>query len=318
MSERRVVIAPDKFKGTLTAMEVAQALAAGIGNARLAPLADGGDGSVDAAVRAGFERRTVTVRGSFGEPVIAPLAVKDDTVLVEAAAICGLGERRDPLAASTFGVGEAILHALDWNPKTIVLAAGGTGTVDGGAGMLAALDGRVPEVELVLASDVDNPLIDAATVYGPQKGAGPAEVAVLVERLTRLAQEHPELASRPGAGAAGGLGFAAFQLGARYRPGAEFFLDLADLDLSADLVITGEGSLDAQTLSGKLPLAVARRSNAPVIAVVGRCLLTSAETRAAGFAAVYALADRDPRCANDPDLSRRLLTEIGRELELSS
>jgi glycerate kinase len=349
---RPVVIAPDKFTGSLTAEPVAEAIADRLGPTRavrLMPLADGGEGSVATAVRAGYRPKSVRVCGPLGEPVDASIALEGRTVVVEAAAICGLGllsDRSAPLSASSYGVGQAVRHALDLGARRIVLAVGGSATVDGGAGLLAALgarlldgdgqeigpggaallhvstvdlsglDGRLADVELVLAGDVCNPLADAAAVYGPQKGAGPVEVALLERALARLAcATRPELATLEGSGAAGGLGFAAFLLGARYRPGGEYFLELADPNReigAAALVVTGEGSLDLQTLAGKLPLAVARRAApAPVVAGTGRCLLTPRQTRSAGFAATYSLTDRASGCVTDSELSRRTLVAIG-------
>ncbi|WP_405163293.1 glycerate kinase [Nocardia sp. NBC_01499] len=358
----RVLIAPDKFKGSLTAAEVAGWLAlglarSGVDSVRL-PLADGGDGSVAAAVAAGFAGRSYTVAGAMGTPRRGRMAVRGDTVVVEVANTCGLatlpGARKQPLDASSLGLGQAVRQALRLSPRRVVLALGGSASTDGGMGLLTALgfrfiDGsgrilppsgralldiaaidtsaavRLPAVDLVVACDVTNPLTGpegAAAVYGPQKGADPAEVRLLDRGLRRMVEmlsrsgfpEAADLAATPGAGSAGGLGFAALLLGARMTSGAEFFLDLLDFDrhcADVDLVITGEGSLDAQTEHGKLAVAVARRAKPiPVIAVAGRNEIP--RTRRTGFADVYALTDYTDRdTARDPTLTADLLVRIG-------
>ena len=359
----RIVVAPDKFKGSLPAAEVAAAVAAGLravaGDAEILamPVADGGDGTVDAAVAAGFERVPVTAAGPDGEPVRASYARRGDVAVVELACVCGLAllpaGRRAPLTASSFGAGEVLRAALDAGARQVVLGVGGSASTDGGAGMLAALGARVlgadgesvgrevagrrvaggadlesvaaldlaglhpafrsGEASLTLAADVDNPLTGldgAAAVYGPQKGASPAEVARLDAGLRRwaavvAATVGKDWSAAPGAGAAGGVGFAAMAvLGARMRPGIELVLELTGLEArlaGADLVITGEGSLDGQSLAGKAPVGVARaaaRHGVPVVAVAGRNTLTGAELAAAGIAAVY------PLTAIEPDLER--------------
>jgi glycerate 2-kinase len=359
----RIVVAPDKFKGSLPAAEVAAAVAAGLravaGDAEILamPVADGGDGTVDAAVAAGFERVPVTAAGPDGEPVRASYARRGDVAVVELACVCGLAllpaGRRAPLTASSFGAGEVLRAALDAGARQVVLGVGGSASTDGGAGMLAALGARVlgadgepvgrevagrkvaggADLELVaaldlaglhpafrsgvasltLAADVDNPLTGldgAAAVYGPQKGASPAEVARLDAGLRRwaavvAATVGKDWSAAPGAGAAGGVGFAAMAvLRARMQPGIELVLELTGLEArlaGTDLVITGEGSLDGQSLAGKAPVGVARaaaRHGVPVVAVAGRNTLTGAELAAAGIAAVY------PLTAVEPDLER--------------
>ncbi|WP_218148199.1 glycerate kinase [Lentzea xinjiangensis] len=319
MPKKRVVIAPDKFKGSLTAPQVAAAVARGLREAvpdvdvRLLPVADGGDGTVDAAVAAGFVKVGRWVTGPVGKPVAASFAVRGTTAVVEVAAAAGLAllEEPAPLDATSHGVGELLKAALDVGCSTIVLGLGGSACTDGGAGMLEALGGASFDgVDLVLASDVDNPLLGpsgAAAVYGPQKGASPAQVDVLEERLAafarRIGLDHVD---RPGAGAAGGIGFAALAvLGARFRPGAEVVLELAgfaDAVAGADLVITGEGSLDAQTRHGKAPYGVVKASGeVPVVAVAGQC---SVEPGELGLKAAYALLDVEPdltRCMAQAD-----------------
>ncbi|MGW0605092.1 glycerate kinase [Streptomyces sp. NPDC002640] len=355
----RVLIAADKFKGSLTAVEVAERVAAGLRTAVpevetvSLPVADGGDGTVAAAVASGFERHEVRVAGPLGAPVTAAFAVRGETAVVEMAEASGLqrlpaGELA-PLTASTHGSGELLRAALDAGARTLVFGVGGSATTDGGAGMLTALGARFLDargqelgpgggalgalasvdlsgldprlsdgtVELVLASDVDNPLTGpsgAAAVYGPQKGASPQDVAVLDAGLTRYAEvleravgpRAAGLAQAPGAGAAGGIGFAALLLGARFRAGIEVLLEVVGFDAElrrAGLVVTGEGSLDAQTLRGKAPAGVAAAAVAagvPVVAVCGRLALSPEELSGAGIARAY------PLSALEPDVPRSI------------
>jgi len=346
----RVVVAADKFKGSLTAAEVADRVAAGLARGGFAgeivsqPVADGGDGTVAAAVSAGFRRVELAVTGPAGTPVTAAYALRGDVAVIEAAQACGLTllpqDSLAPLTATSRGVGELILAARQAGATRIVLGVGGVATTDGGAGLVQALGARLTDesgrelppggaalarlaevdlaglpdrsrVEFLLASDVDNPLLGpsgAAAVYGPQKGASPADVPILEAGLRQwadIAEAAGGAQARdvPGAGAAGGLGFAALLfLGARMRPGIELLLELASFGSLLDgarLVITGEGSLDSQTLHGKAPVGVARAAAGhdpaiPVVAVAGRCTLTGDELRAAGIARSYALAELEP------------------------
>jgi glycerate kinase len=340
-----VVVAPDKFKGSLTAAQVGAALRAGLRavrpdlDVRVLPVADGGDGTLDAAVGAGFRRVEVQVSGPLGEPVDAEIAVRDEVAVVELALASGLvlvpEEERDALAASSFGTGELVRAALDHGCTTIILGVGGSASTDGGAGLLQALgarftdssgeelplgggalldlwqadlselDWRLPGAEFVLASDVDNPLLGprgAAHVYGPQKGASPDEVELLDVALGRLADAiDPGAADLPGAGAAGGVGFAALSvLQATSSPGIDVVLDLIDFYAQlegARLVITGEGRLDEQTLHGKAPAGVALAAadaGVPVVIVSGGRDLDDARLHAAGFTAAYTLTDIEP------------------------
>ncbi|SFW82891.1 glycerate kinase [Amycolatopsis australiensis] len=355
----KVLVAPDKFKGSLSAAEVASAVAAGLADARPAvvvetlPVADGGDGTVDAAVAAGFRRVRVPARGPTGEPVTASYAVRGDTAVVELAEASGLHRLPGPpapLTATSAGTGDVVAAALAAGSGRIVLGVGGSACTDGGAGLLTALGARLLDsagrelppggaalsrlaaldlsglsglsgADFELASDVDNPLHGprgAAHVYGPQKGASRDDVETLDAALRHWASfAGAEVAERPGAGAAGGVGFAAMAvLGARMRPGIELLLDLLGFDAAladASLVVTGEGSLDEQTLSGKAPAGVARAAAAkgiPCVAVSGRCELSSVDLAAAGFSAAYALTDLEPdpaRClAEAAPLLRRL------------
>ncbi|UYY81099.1 glycerate kinase [Arthrobacter sp. YA7-1] len=365
---KTVLIAPDKFKGSLTAGEVADALATGlrsVGAVRceLLPLADGGDGSVDAAVTSGFARHGCTVSGPTGQPAQASIAFDGATAVVEVANTCGLGLLPDgrllPLDASSRGFGEAVLFALSLRPARIVLALGGSASTDGGMGMLTALgfrfldasgrsldgNGRnlglvhsvlgtllsgLAETELIVASDVHNPLCGpdgAPAVFGPQKGASLADVAALDAGLMHFVsvlasvgfEDAASVAEHPGAGSAGGIGFACMLLGASQVSGADYFLDLLDFDTrkdSCDLVVTGEGSIDEQTLAGKLPAAVARRSGTrPIIAVAGRSLLRQERWSEMSLSHVYTLAGyTDLDSSKDPVLSADLLRRIGREI----
>ena len=356
----RVVVAPDKFKGTLTAAQVAAHVAAGLERAcpgaevvRL-PVADGGDGTVDAAVAAGYRRVETGVRGPTGRPVTAAFALRGGTAIIEAAQACGLallpGGEPAPLTATSRGVGELILAAIRMGAGEVVLGLGGVATTDGGAGLVRALGGRLADgsdhelppggaalarlarlglgefrdlsgTEVLVASDVDNPLLGehgAAAVYAPQKGATEADVALLDAGLARWADVAEEaLGGRsfrdlPGAGAAGGLGFAALAfLGARLEPGIALLLGMLSFPErlgGARLVITGEGALDAQTLRGKAPAGVARATaghdpGIPVVAVAGVCSLSPGELKKAGISAAYALTDIEPdvrRCRERP------------------
>ncbi|WP_443080113.1 glycerate kinase [Streptomyces sp. P9-A2] len=348
---RRVLVAADKFKGSLTAVEVAERVTAGLRRVvpglevEALPVADGGDGTVAAAVAAGFDRREVRVTGPLGDEVTAAFALRGDTAVVEMAEASGLqrlpGGVLAPLTASTYGSGELLTAALDAGARTLVFGVGGSATTDGGAGMLAALgarflradgdpvtpggaglaelasadlsglDPRLGEVEVVLASDVDNPLTGpkgAPAVYGPQKGASPEDVKRLDAALAHFVKvlEEPagaratEFAASPGAGAAGGIGYGALLLGARFRPGIEVMLDVLGFAPAlerADLVITGEGSLDEQTLHGKAPAGVAaaaRAAGKEVVAVCGRLTLPPEVLGRAGIRRAYALTDLEP------------------------
>ena len=322
-----MVIAPDKFKGSLTAPQVAEAVARGLREAapdvsvRCLPVADGGDGTVDAAVAAGFVKVGRWVTGPVGKPVPASFAVKGDTAVVEVAAAAGLTllDRPAPLEATSYGVGELLKAALDLGCTTVVLGLGGSACTDGGAGMLEALGKtKFDGVDLVLASDVDNPLLGptgAAAVYGPQKGASPEQVEVLEARLTAFAQriglEHSpngqERVRQAGSGLprwpcwARGSGRASrwcwnWSGSPRRSP-------------DASLVITGEGSLDAQTRHGKAPFGVVRASgDVPVVAVAGQC---SVEPGDLGLKAAYALLDIEPDVTRCMARASELLGELG-------
>ncbi|WP_245677069.1 glycerate kinase [Nocardia acidivorans] len=357
----QVIVAPDKFKGSLTAAEVAAHITAGLRRIRpelpvvAVPVADGGDGTVDAMVASGFAGLQTAVTGPVGNRVAASFAMRGETAVIELAEASGLRrlpDRPTPATARTAtsaGTGELIRTAVTRGARRIVLGLGGSACTDGGSGMLSALGARLLDadgvelppggaalahleridigdmlrVPVTVASDVDNPLLGergAAHVYGPQKGAGAADVAALERGLARFAEIARrdlgvDLADRPGAGAAGGVGFAAIAfLGARSEPGIELILrhlDFAERVQGARLVITGEGCLDEQTLHGKAPIGVARAAAAagvPVLAVAGQRLLTRDMLRRFGFEDAYALTDIEP----DP---QRCISHAGPLLE---
>jgi len=314
---RTILIAPDSFKGSLTSVEVAQALADGWRAARpgdeilLCPLADGGEGTLEAiAAAGGWSWQTARARDPLGREIEARWLCSDDgrRAAIEMASASGLSrlaaDERDAVAATSVGTGDLIRAALDAGVESIVLGIGGSATTDGGAGLLgglgaaadrdaatadlSGLDPRLAAVDLQVACDVSNPLlghVGAAAVYGPQKGASPAVVADLDARLTRFADALDAAAGRgerstPGAGAAGGVGYALLSIQDRFRsfalrPGVELVMEATDFDARltrANLVITGEGRIDAQTGYGKTALGVATRAQAagvPCIAVGG-------------------------------------------------
>ncbi len=263
----RAVAAPAGLKGVLPATEAAAALAEGFRSAGAdavqAPVADGGEGTADLLfVALAGEWRRATVSDPLGRPVEARwLVLPDGTAVVEAAEAIGLGrvapEERDPLRASSQGLGELLHAAIDDGADALLVCLGGAATVDGGRGLLA-LFGGFP-LPVTVACDVRSPLLGprgAARAFGPQKGADPAAVAELERRLAARRDLAP-YALLPGAGAAGGLGAALAALGAELVPGAELVLELTGFSLDgADLVVTGEGQVDATTFEGKAPAAV--------------------------------------------------------------
>lgn len=295
---RTVLIAPDSFKGTFSALEVAQAVGGGLEAAGhpvdLCPVADGGEGTLEVLVGAlGGELSSATASDPLGRPIEAPfgLCPAGRTVagVVETAAASGLGlvdsSERDPVRASTYGTGELIMAALDAGADELYLGVGGSGTTDGGSGALRAIDerGGLRGARLTVLCDVRTSFQDAARVFGPQKGAGPEEVRRLSARLGRLARKWPrDPRGVPMTGAAGGLSGGLWaQLGAELVPGAAFVLDRLDFDfrmLAARAVVTGEGRLDQQSLAGKAISEVAtraRQSGVPCHAIVGRRELDS-------------------------------------------
>jgi glycerate 2-kinase len=274
--ELPLLIAPDSFKGTIPAARVAAAIARGVRDAgREAvelPVADGGEGTLDALVTAiGGERRTVSVSDPLGRPVEAEYALLADgeTAVVETARASGLGlvaeDERDAFAASTAGTGELIAAAVEAGARTVVVGVGGSATTDGGAGAVAALEaaGARPQ-GLVVACDVLTPWEDAARTYGPQKSADAATVGRLERRMARLARAAPrDPRGVPMTGAAGGVAGGLWaHLGARLVRGAPYVLDAIGFDAAmraARFVVTGEGRIDEQTLQGKAVFEVATR-----------------------------------------------------------
>lgn len=364
----RVLLAPDKFKGTLTAAEVAGHLREGLLEVRpdldvvTVPVADGGDGLLDAAGSVGYRSVGLEASGPLGTPTPTRYVVHGTRAVLEMAEVCGLA-RLDgdlaPMEATSAGLGEAVAHALDGGATEVLVGIGGSASTDGGAGLLTALgarlldgDGRpvgpggagvldvadvdlsglhprLGEVELVVACDVDNPLTGptgAAAVYGPQKGADPEQVRLLDDALGRLAdvvarRTGRDLRDVPGAGAAGGVGFAAVAvLGASLRPGVDVVLELTgfhDALPGADLVVTGEGALDEQTLHGKAPAGVAaaaRGAGIPVVAVAGVVLLDEQRLARAGIARAWAITDLATEPRESFTRPGPLLVEVGRRI----
>jgi glycerate kinase len=288
LSAVRVVAAVDKFRGTATAAEVAAAIGHAcweLGHDCIeVPVADGGEGTLEAL---GGANRTSTVTGPLGDPVEAGWRFHRGTAIIEMARASGLQlvggrEGNDAMAASTVGTGELIDQALDLGAKKIIVCLGGSATTDGGLGAVRAIHapGRLRGVQLLVACDVTTLFVDAAPVFGPQKGATPSMVKMLVGRLERTAQIYRkefgvDVSTIEGAGAAGGLAGGLAALGGRLVPGFDLVadeLDLHDAVAAADLVVTGEGFLDAQSFAGKVVGRVQQMADElgkPVGAVVG-------------------------------------------------
>lgn len=361
----RVLVAPDAFKGTLTAEQAATAIAAGWRRARpddrleLLPLADGGDGLCAVLARVDDRWLEVEVVGPLARPVTARALVRaDGTAVVESAEACGLHlvpeDRRTPMHTTTFGVGELLRAVVEAGARHVLLGLGGSATVDAGLGALTGLGYRLrtadgsglkigggeihrlasiepgwatdlDDIEVELLADVETRLADAATVFGPQKGAGPQEVAQLTAALEHVAsvvaRDLPHGAgcsALAGSGAAGGLGFGlAAALGARFVPGAARVAELVGLPAAverADVVVTGEGRLDATSLSGKVIGALLERTaqagDVPTLAVVGR----ADDPRPAQLAAVEEAAPKGPGAdpaAEVAAAATRLATRFG-------
>jgi glycerate kinase len=337
---RTVLIAPDSFKGSLTSVQVAEAFADGWVRARpadtivLCPLADGGEGTLAAiAAAGGWTWETTDVHDPLGRPIGARWLRSLDGVraAVEMAEASGLSRlattERDAVGATSLGTGELLRAAVADGVSSIILGIGGSATTDGGAGLLAGLgaaadrdaaladlaglDPHLAGIELQVACDVSNPLLGetgAAAVYGPQKGATPALVRDLDARLARFADALDAASGRderhtPGAGAAGGVGYALLSIADRFasfslRPGVELVMDATDFDgklAATDVVVTGEGRIDAQTGFGKTALGVARRAQAagvPCIAVGGGVELAGIDALAAAGAIAVPIVER--------------------------
>jgi glycerate kinase len=300
----RVVLAPDKFRGTVTAVEAAAALGEGARDAGwepvAAPLADGGEGTLDVL---GGGTRTSTVPGPLGAPVRADWRLADGRAVVEMSRASGLqlaggAEGNDPIAATSRGTGELIAAAVDAGAREVLVGVGGSACTDGGLGAVAALRDLAPldgsrGYRVRVAYDVATAFVDAARVFAPQKGATPAQVAQLEERLRTLAAEYRDefgvdVRQLPGSGAAGGLGGGLAALGASLEPGFALIADAVGLPAllqGADLVLTGEGRLDAQSFDGKVVggvAALAGEAGVPWCAVVGAVAEPAAPCPAGG------------------------------------
>ena len=314
----RALLSPASLKGVLSATSAAAALARGAREAGIdaeeLPVADGGEGTAEVFERAlGGEWRTVEVQDPLGRPVEARwLVLPDGRAVVEAAAAIGLPllarSERDPLRASSRGLGELLLAAGADGPSELVVALGGSATVDGGSGMREVLSELA--IPCVALADVRTTLPDAARVFGPQKGASPEDVAVLEERLAGMEELQP-FAGLPGSGAAGGLGAALAALGAKLVPGSPTVLELIDFDAHAaraDVVVTGEGAVDATTSAGKAPGEVARRA----VAAGMRCVVFGGRVRAeVPGAETVALSGNPARAEEDLVGLGRRLAETG-------
>ncbi len=288
MPPSKVVVAFDKFRGSATAVELSNAVVAGARDlgweAVAIPLADGGEGSLDVI---GGPNKTTTVTSPLGDPIEAAWRLDGRTAYIEMAAASGLSvvggpDANDAVAADTTGTGELISTAIELGATTVVVFLGGSATTDGGWGAIRAMPPapRMKGIDLVVACDVRTRFDQAAVVFGPQKGASPAQVKFLTRRLQRLIQVYEEnygvdVSNVPGAGAAGGLAGGLLAMGARLESGFSVLAERAELDVAlvgADLVVTGEGFLDEESFNGKVVGGVANWAAAeqvPVLAVVG-------------------------------------------------
>lgn len=352
---KRILIAPDKFKGSIGALDVARALERGLkasgAQIEIKPIADGGDGTADIFIANGFEKISVDVLGPLGDKTPSYFAKRDKTAVVELAKASGLAlldpTDRDPMRATSYGTGQLIGAAIEVGCTQIFLAIGGSACTDGGAGMLQALGAqlhrggardiapgggalaslvhvdlrplakKVAGIEFIVLTDVDNPLLGergAAAVFSPQKGATPQQVKELDANLAHFAQfVDPNSADLPGAGAAGGVGYAAIGiLGAQQRSGIEFiaqYLGITKSISDCDILITGEGRFDEQSAMGKGPYWLAefaKSAGKQVFIVCGTTTISKDK-----FDRIYQLIDFEPdleKCFTD---TARVLTEIG-------
>ncbi len=319
----RVLVAPDSYGDSLTAVEAAAAIATGWNRARpddqftIAPQSDGGPGFVDVLASQLGERRHLDVAGPLDDSVRADWVWEADTATayLECAQACGLARLGGPPTPDTArrahsrGVGQLIDAALRAGATRIVVGLGGSASTDGGRGLVDELGGlavarrRLSGVQLVAASDVEYPLLGpwgAAAIFGPQKGADPDTVAVLEQRLTAWAAELDagrQVSAQAGAGAAGGIGAALLALGGRCESGASIIAEhtgLPDDIAAADLLVTGEGRIDEQSLHGKVVGALAeaaRLHQLEVVVLAGQVGLDSQALQSAGIMAAYAVAD---------------------------
>ncbi|EGT5708169.1 glycerate kinase [Cronobacter sakazakii] len=369
---KKIVIAPDSFKESLSAMDVAKAIEAGFreiypqAHYVCVPMADGGEGTVEAMVAAtGGQIITTPVTAPLGNKVDSFFGLLGDgeTAVLEMAAASGLHlvptAQRDPRITTSYGTGELILAALERGVKAIIIGIGGSATNDGGAGMmqalgarfldgegrelapggaalarlerldLSALDPRLAQVSVTAACDVDNPLCGekgASAVFGPQKGATPEMVSELDTALRRFGEQleaatGKAIISAPGAGAAGGMGAALLgMLNAELRPGIEIVIEslgLAQAVRDADLVITGEGRLDSQSIHGKTPVGVARvakQFQRPVVAIAGSLTPDYQIVHEHGIDAAFSVIDRIVTLQEALDDAERNLRVIARNV----
>jgi glycerate kinase len=320
-----VLVAPDSFKGTFTAAEVAEAVAGGLRAAGWAvsccPIADGGEGTLDALTRPlGLEILAERVRDPLGRPVEARFGLADDLAVIEVASATGLGlvapAERDAVTASSYGTGQLIAAAIAAGARTVHVAAGGSASTDGGAGALAAIEeaGGLRATRLVVLCDVRTPFEAAARVFAPQKGASEAQVLALSGRLDELATTFPrDPRGRALTGAAGGLSGGLWAaLGAELVPGAPYVLELLGFDArmrASRAVVVGEGQLDRQSLAGKALGEVAtraRQSGVPCHAVVGRNALSAFDRRILDLQAVLEASTLEGLQAAGRELARLL------------
>ena len=283
----KVLAAVDKFRGTATAAQVATAIGHAcwqLGHDCVErPLADGGEGTLDAL---GGANRTTLVTGPLGKPVQAPWRLHRGTAIIEMACASGLllaggTEKNDPIAATTTGTGELIDAALDLGAKRIIVCLGGSATTDGGPGAVKAIQtpARLKGVEFVVACDVTTQFTDAAKVFGPQKGASPAQVQFLTTRLEKLVQVYQQnygvdVSEISGAGAAGGLAGGLAALGAQLVPGFDLVAEEVELDVllsDIDMVITGEGFMDSESFAGKVVGSMAELASERKIQIAAIC-----------------------------------------------
>ena len=294
---RKIIVAIDSFKGCVTSAEANQAASEGVlqgmpeAEVVKVPVSDGGEGWLEAFHTAmGGEIVEVNVKDPLMRPIVAQYLLMGDTAVIEIAKASGLTllkpEERNPMAATSYGTGQLVVDAIRKGCKHIIVGLGGSATSDSGIGMLEAIENAdYKDVRFTIATDVTNPLCGengAAHVFAPQKGATPEMVEALDARAKRFAEESAKRMGRdcqnmPGAGAAGGLGYAFLQyMNAECRSGIDLLLDTIHFDdmlQDADLVITGEGSADRQTLMGKLPFGIlqrARKHDVPVMLIAGR------------------------------------------------
>jgi glycerate kinase len=352
---QRILIAPDKFKGSLSALEVARALELGLrasgASITLKPIADGGDGTADIFIADGFTQVNVDVKGPLGDKTPSYYAMQGKTAVVELAKASGLailsaGEH-DPMRATSYGTGQLIAAAIEAGCTQILLAIGGSACTDGGAGMLQALgaqlnragareipagggmlsslvhvdlrrlEKKIAGIEFIVLTDVDNPLLGergAAAVFSPQKGATPEQVKELDSNLAHFAQfVDPASVDLPGAGAAGGVGYAAMGvLGAQQRSGIEFiaqYLGVTKAISDCDILITGEGSFDEQSSMGKGPYWIAEFAKSAGKKVVVVCGTTTIPKEK--FGPIYQLIDFEPDLQKCFTEASSILTEIG-------